>query len=74
VVNFSEFATDTGYIKDYSYKKKGFYANFVLNEFEDIKALIPKEKLKSIYKAKVIIFQYLRPVYFDFFLNILIGN
>jgi len=52
------FVKDSGYIQKYQYKVHGSVYKFILNEFEDLKSLIPIEKQNKVYKAKLTIFTY----------------
>lgn len=53
------FIRDTGYQLKYDYKIHGTVYQFILNDFEDLKSIIPVERQNKQYKVELMIYDYL---------------
>lgn len=56
--SFRQFIEDSGFILDYKYIKQGLMFTYILNDFEDLRSMIPTDKSNLKFKASLIIYTY----------------
>lgn len=56
--NFKSMIEDSGFVAKYKYRKYGYNFVYLLNDYEDIKAMIPPEKQHIRYKVYLLMYKY----------------